>query len=568
MRQTAAISATGLLRDFSQVGVLGLADVHIARTMTSLVAQTSPDVALAAALTMRAWRTGSTCLDILQADALGADLDAEVAPDISGLPWPQPAGWLDSLRASSLVGGPDDDQPLCLDGHRLYLRRTFKAQCEVVGHLRERWLAPPPVPPIGATGDPVVDAVLTQWTQVLTGGPGTGKTTAIARVVDALLPVLPNIALAAPTGKAAARLAQALGPGSPQPTTVHRLLGARGPGRGNRYGKDNPLSADIVIVDELSMVSLPLMAALLAALRPGSRLMAVGDPGQLASVEAGAVLADIVEAGVTASAHGDAPLVHHLTHIYRHGGALAHLSAAVAAGDAAAALSIIDGQQDAITLEGQDAAGLTWDRLPSLASTVRDTAAAVQRAAAAGDSDAALAALDAHRLLCAHRQGPYGVATWARQVATLTTPPGRRYDDWWPGRAVLATATTPDLGVISGDQGVAIMTPEGPRLVFDSADGPPRRLPVEALPGLATLDAMTVHKAQGSEFASVTVVLPPAESPLLIRPLLYTAMTRAKQSLRLVGTREQLEKGIATAPHRASGLAQQLGSQLRSNQSP
>ena len=557
-----AIAATGLLRDFAQAGVLGLADVHLARTLGQMGGDMQPDVGLAAALTLRAWRTGSTCLDIEHADTLGADPDAEVTPDISGLPWPEPATWLTALRASPLVGDAGSRQPLCLDGHRLYLRRTWQAQSGIVAALATRWRAAPPPAPIGPVGDAVVDAVLSRWTHVLTGGPGTGKTTAIAHVVECLYPVLPHIALAAPTGKAAARLAQTLGPGAPQPTTVHRLLGARGPGRGYRHDAMNPLAADLLIVDELSMVSLPLMAALLAALRPACRLLLVGDPGQLASVEAGAVLADLVAAGVTAGAHDDAPLVQHLTHIYRHEGALAELSAAVAAGDAASALGIIDQADAAVVLEDADAAGLDIGSLPRLAHTVRDAAAVVQQAAKRGDAATALAGLDAHRLLCAHRFGPYGVANWARQVASITTPPRQRPGDWWPGKAVLATATTPDLGVISGDQGVTVLTPDGPRLAFDADTSAPRTLPVNALPGLATLDAMTVHKSQGSEFAAVTVVLPPVTSPLLIRPLLYTAMTRAKQRLHLVGTREQLSQGIATAPHRVSGLADALKAAL------
>jgi len=558
-----AIAATGLLRDFDEAGVLGLADVHLARTLGLLGGDTSPTVALAAALTLRAWRTGSTCLDIEHADTLGADPDAEVTPDISGLGWPAPGAWLAELRASPLIGDANSNRPLCLDGHHLYLRRTWQAQSAVVAAMAARWAATPPARPIGPVGDPVVDAVLSRWTSVLTGGPGTGKTTAIAHVVECLSPVLPHIALAAPTGKAAARMAQTLGPGAPAPTTIHRLLGARGPGRGYRHDALNPLAADLLIIDELSMVSLPLMATLLAALRPSCRLLLVGDPGQLASIEAGAVLADLVSAGVTGSAHDDAPLVHHLTHIYRHEGSLAKLSAAVAAGDAVSALAIIDQSDGSIILEDADAAGLDIGSLPGLATTIRDAASVVQQAAQLGDCGTALNGLDAHRLLCAHRFGPYGVATWARQVASITTPPRQRPTSWWPGRAVLATATTPDLGVLSGDQGVAVSTPAGLRLAFEAEGGTFKTLPVNALPGLATLDSMTVHKSQGSEFAAVTVVIPPVTSPLSIRPLLYTAMTRARKRLHLVGTREQFSQAVTTAPHRVSGLADALRAALR-----
>ena len=550
-----AISATGLLRDFHEAGVLGLPDVHLARTLATLSGDDSPEVALAVALTMRAWRTGSPCLDLRAADCLGADEDQETAPDAAGLPWPDPDAWLAALRESRLIGS-GENRPLRLDGDLLYLRRTWDDQARVVGSLGARWRADPPSPP-GLTGDELTDAVLTQWVTVLTGGPGTGKTFSIAKVISQLkaMPGFATISVAAPTGKAAARLAQAIGEDGPRPTTIHRLLGARGPGRGNRHTADNPLSADIVIIDELSMVSLPLMAGLLDAVSPSARLLLVGDPGQLASVEAGAVLADLVDAQLSASAHSDAPLVHTLTKVYRYGGALADLSVAAAKGDADTALSVLQGDDHAATLIEADAADVTWAALPDVAQTVAATAQATRQAASVGDAAAALEALDDHRLLCAHRHGPYGVATWARRVAELTTPVGRRPDDWWPGRGVLATVTAPDLGVVSGDQGVALVVDGGPRLVFEATG---QRIVPTALPGLATLDAMTVHKSQGSQFRTVTLVLPPLDSPLLVRPLLYTAMTRAQDRLTIIGTAEQLRHGLTTSPHRASGLAAAL----------
>ncbi|MCL2652584.1 MAG: exodeoxyribonuclease V subunit alpha, partial [Propionibacteriaceae bacterium] len=480
----------------------------------------------------------------------------EAAPDSAGLAWPDPDVWLEALRASRLIGGAGDNRPLCLDGDLLYLRRTWDDQARIVASLGARWQADPPSTP-ALTGDELTDAVLTQWVTVLTGGPGTGKTFSIAQVISRLktMPGFATISVAAPTGKAAARLAQAIGEDGPRPTTIHRLLGARGPGRGNRHTANSPLPADIVIIDELSMVSLPMMAGLLDALSPRTRLLLVGDPGQLASVEAGAVLADLVDADVTASAHSDAPLVRTLTKVHRYGGALADLSVAAARGDADAALSVLQRDDPALTLIEADAADVTWASLPDVAAMLTTTARATQQAASAGDSGAALEALDNHRLLCAHRHGPYGVATWARRVAELTTPVGRRPDDWWPGRAVLATVTAPDLGVVSGDQGVAIATDGGPRLVFEPSG--PKLVPT-ALPGLATLDAITVHKSQGSQFRAVTLVLPPLDSPLLIRPLIYTAMTRAREHLTIIGTTEQLRQGLTTSPHRASGLAAAL----------
>jgi len=567
-----AVAATGLLQDFAEAGALGLPDVHLARTLMTLAAEQSEPVGLAIALTMRAWRTGSPCLDIRRADALGID-DQETTPDTAGLPWPEPDAWLEALRVSPLIGDGNEGRPLCLDGDLLYLRRTWDDQARVVSALEARWRAPSPVPSMGHVGDDVIDAVISQWTCVLTGGPGTGKTHKIAELVEAVRgqPGFANIAIAAPTGKAAARLAQAMGAEAPSPMTLHRLLGARGPGRGFRYGAGNPLPADLVVVDELSMVSLPLMAALLSALRPTARLLLVGDPDQLASVEAGAVLADLVAADITASAHCDAPLVRKLTHVWRYGGALADLSAAAAAGDADQALAVLDRDDPAVRLTDCDAAGARWADVPDVAATVRATAQATRQAAEAGDAPGALVAVDGHRLLCAHRQGPYGVSVWARRVAELTIPSGHRFDEWWPGRTVLATATTPDLGVVSGDQGVAVTTPDGVRLAFDDQNddtaAPARLLPVDAVPGLATLDAMTVHKAQGSQFRAVTVVLPPIDSPLLIRPLLYTAMTRASERLTIIGTSDQLRQGLTTAPRRASGLAEALRRQLRSSQS-
>jgi exodeoxyribonuclease V alpha subunit len=340
--------------------------------------------------------------------------------------------------------------------------------------------------------------------------------------------------------------------------TLHRLLGSRGLGHGFRHDATNPLPYDLVVVDEMSLVSLPLMATLLRALSPTTQLVMVGDPNQLASVEAGAVLADIVDAGITAAADSSRPMVTQLSHVWRYGGGIAALAAAIKAGDAEQVLAIMRSGTPGITYIEADAAGVDTD-LTSLYDAATRQARILLESASAGDAATALAALEQHRLLTAHRDGRYGASHWRNRLEAqlaATIPGYGSGGRWHLGLPVLMTGNDPDLGLYNGDQGVVIATPHGVRVVFPVGAGL-LALPPGALPQAASAQSLTIHKSQGSQFDEVSVILP-EDSRLLSKQLLYTAVTRAKNGVRLIGSPAALRRAVTTSALRASGLATRL----------
>ncbi|TQM10711.1 exodeoxyribonuclease V subunit alpha [Pseudonocardia kunmingensis] len=599
-----ARSAGGLLGAFNAAGVLEPADVHVATRVGRLGGETDEEVLLAAALAVRAVRLGSVCVDLTAVShtVLG---EGDELVDVSALPWPDPPRWLAACAASGLVArGPDaaGGRPLRLVDELLYLERYWGEEELVRRSLTERAAVAPPqvdLPRLrdglqryfsapGSERQRLAAAVsVLRRVTVLAGGPGTGKTTTVARLL-ALLHEQPGppprVALAAPTGKAAARLQEAvaaelpaeLRSRTPDAATLHRLLGWR-PGGRFRYGRAQRLPFDVVVVDETSMVSLTMMARLLDAVRPQARLVLVGDPDQLASVEAGAVLGDLARAsgrpepeldtalsaaGVVGGLVGGSVIngVVTLQHVWRFGGAIAEFARAVQAGDADAAVALLRAGHD--DLGFVDTAG-TGGADPGAGGVRADVVAAGREltgAAMRGDAPAALAALERHRVLCAHRRGPFGVTRWSAEIerwlrAALPEAPS---GPWYPGRPVLVTANDYDIGLFNGDTGVVVALPEGLRVAF-ARDGVPTLHPPARLSEVATVHAMTVHRGQGSQFRRVTVVLPPAESPLLTRELLYTAVTRAAEFVRVVGTEEAVRTAVQRPISRASGLRHRLG---------
>lgn len=554
-----AVSARGLLADFSGAGVLTWADVHPAQHLTHLFGESDERVRLALALTVRALRSGSICLEWARIRELGLGEDA--VADVPAEWWPDADGWLAALRASPAVtvgdGGPGR-RPLRFVDDALYLERHFGDQEAVRHALLARLAGTDGLP--GASGqDEAVDLALRMRLSVIAGGPGTGKTYTIRRIIERLHATEPDalVALAAPTGKAAARMTESLGGGGLTAVTLHHLLGWR-PGSRNRFVHDatNPLPHDVVVVDEASMVSMLLMARLLAALKPSSRLVLVGDPDQLASVDAGSVLADIAQAPATRG------VVARLERNYRFDGPIAALADAIRSGDADAALAILaagpraaGGVPEVELSDGERAAA-------ALRARVTRPGVRLLEAAASGAARDALDALQEHRLLCGHRRGPFGVQHWNRQVAAWLAEAAPRLvseREFASGRPVMVTANAPEFGLHNGDTGVVIPGPAAePRVWFPTGDGGVRSLSPFVLDGLATVHAMTVHKAQGSQFAHVSVVLPPVGSPLLTRELLYTAVTRAESSVLLVGSPDAVREAVTHPARRMSGLARRL----------
>jgi exodeoxyribonuclease V alpha subunit len=655
---------TGKLGEFNRAGVLGVADVHAAATICRVGGESREKVQLAVALTVRALRTGSVCIDLAAvAQAVFADTaaeDANIQLDVSQLDWPDPDDWMQACLTSPVitmhqpasVDPASAARPLRMADGLLYLERYWHQQETVRQVLRRRATAVPPVVDLDRlreglarvfdstgleSGEPDLQRLaaavgVLQWVSVLAGGPGTGKTTTVA----ALLALLRDqtrpsgqsldgdrqtgalrVALAAPTGKAAARLEEAVRAAADRmaddgkitsadqawitqlsSSTLHRLLGWVPDSRSRfRHNAANHLPYDVVVVDEMSMVSLTLMARLLEALRPDARLILVGDPDQLSSVEAGAVLADIVNAPgrpapaidaalATVKASEPAPTpgprngAVRLRHTWRFGGVIDELAQAIRASDDDRVIDILrSGEPGLIFTEiGQDSD--PPDSLPEPAPTqtqpgspipaagvmdrlrgeVLTAGRMINDAARWGDIAGALAGLDQHRLLCAHRTGPFGVTRWSRETERWLTEAIEGYGtagEWYPGRPLLITANDYELGLYNGDTGVAVQTSAGVRAAFGRG-GEPTLIAPARLDSVQTMHALTVHRAQGSQFRAVTFVVPPPESPLLTRELLYTAVTRATQQVYVIGTEAAIRRATRRPANRASGLRSRL----------
>jgi exodeoxyribonuclease V alpha subunit len=581
------VSASGLLADFNDAGILAPLDVTAAQTVGRLHGEHDEQVLLVAALAVRSTRYGHVCvrLPTLREAVVVDGADPE---EIEALPWPDPAAWATAVAGSRLVGDGTGDHPLVLVDDRLYLERYFRFEQQVAGLIGARLQGQTsPTPPVvderlsSLLGDSTSQLraariALEGKLAVIAGGPGTGKTYTIGALLVALAEADPDhfplVAVCAPTGKAAARLGEAItdqaaATGNPvvtealagvSPSTIHRLLGWTW-GR-SRFARNahNRLPHDLVIVDEMSMVSLPLAARLLAAVRDDATVVLVGDPFQLESIEAGTVLADIV--GPAADDQPPAAPIRErvtvLDRVYRfeEDSVIASFAEAVRRGDDAIAL-------DLLTDSGQ----LRWvrntdgDEFDELWSTVIDQRARLVELARTQDAAGALEALTEVAVLCAHRHGPAGVSGWSRHIESALDEryPGLRWKgEWYPGRPVMITRNDYVLDLYNGDIGVAVGPPERMQAVFER--GELRTFPLSHLTEHTTVHAMTIHKSQGSQFDQVVVVLPDEESRLLTRELLYTAVTRAKQKVWLVGSEAVIRQAIHRSVQRASGLGDLL----------
>ena len=571
-------SATGLLGEFNAAGLLTSSDVHVASRVGALGKESDEVVLLAVALTVRAVRRGSIAVDLATVH--------EAAPELS---WPEPAAWVSAVQTSPLL----EAGVIRFDHDLLYLDRYHRLETQVCDDLLARAAQPPP-PLDQAALDAVVAlirgghfsdeqevaaaAAAARWTTVLTGGPGTGKTTTVARILVLLADQAAargerlSIALAAPTGKAATRLQEAVltelaliakaSPaakeaadrvGRPDGLTLHRLLGWR-PDNSTRFRHDrtNRLKYDVVVVDECSMVELTMMGRLLEAVRPQARLILVGDPKQLTSVGAGAVLSDLV-----AGYDGDpASPVSALTHNFRAQEDIKALAESLRGGDADEVLAVLRAQSEQVEfVEAADLAEVEAVLRPDCLSA----ALAIRTAALAEDPEGAIAALDQHRLLCAHREGPHGVRRWNAQVERwlAETPDVEIYGQWYVGRPLLVTNNDYALDVYNGEIGVVVRQGLRQR-AFVAGSERLKEFAPGRLDAVETMHAMTIHKSQGSEAQRVTVLLPEADSRLLTRELFYTAVTRAKEKVRVVGSEAAVRAAVATQATRATGLRQRL----------
>ena len=613
-----------LLDALHKGGHLRTLDHALAQSLRRLDRDTPDAVLAAAALASLAVAKGHAGVRLGAADAL---VEAEIA-------WPDADAWTRQLAASRWVDTPDDatavadpHAPLVLEGGLLYLRRYREYERALALGLQR--IATQPVPEAGieplallfarlfpqATHDDrqalAAALALRHALLLVTGGPGTGKTTTTARLLVLLVAqalhagrASPRIALAAPTGRAAERMAEsvrqavqalaAMGVDADllaalptSGTTLHRLLGTIPDSPRFRHDGDNPLPFDVVVVDEASMIDLPLMAKLVDAVASGTRLVLLGDPDQLPSVEAGDVLAailgavgegDAMERGdvdvlrpllgdgdktsVLAQEGGEArfPGIRvHLQRGWRQSEALdlAPLAAAVREGDADAAL----GQLRAGTLSNVHFHEGLADPLELQRDALLAHFRALGHAATPAD---ALAQSTRLRLLTAVREGPQGARTLNARIERLLAEgggAGRAPQGHFQGQLLIVTENSYRHRLFNGDIGVCMRDAAGTLVAWfpgDDADHP-RAFHPAALPAHESAFAMTVHKAQGSEFDTVWLLLPARGNRVLSRELVYTGITRARRALHVAGSEAVIREALARHAGRWSGLGWRLG---------
>lgn len=605
-----------LLTTLKQSGQLRTLDHALALSLGRLRADTPQAVLVAAALASLAVSQGHAGFDPAQPQRL-------VEGDFT---WPLAADWVDQLRASPWVATPatadavSDDAPLVLENGLLYLRRyreyerTLAEGLQRIGRFSLPDAGLEPLAPLFAQLFPhaaeradqqarAAAVTLRHPLALVTGGPGTGKTTTIARLLLLLIAqaaqagrAVPRMALAAPTGRAAERMAEslrlamqrlqgegieaALCEGLPSSgTTLHRLLGVIPDSPRFRHHADNPLPFDVVVVDEASMIDLPLMAKLVEAISEGTRLILLGDPDQLPSVEAGDVLSAILRASgdgqgtraddaralkpllAPASLLPEAPPSAfagrrvQLQRGYRQTATLdlAPLATAVRRGDSDGALHLLRDQ----SLAG---VGFHEDVLDPLSVQREHLLGHWQALGETADPAQALAQASRLRVLTALREGPQGARGLNHRIETLLAGANAGY---FHGRLLLVTENSYRHRLFNGDIGICLRDATGAIVAWFAGDdlAQPRAFHPAALPAHESAFAMTVHKAQGSEFDEVWLQLPRHDARVLSRELVYTGLTRARQRLHLAGPADVLEKALHRHASRMSGLAWRLGAE-------
>ncbi len=563
---------------YISIGLVSKDSVVSARLIMELhdvSAEAHPWVCIALAIVLENPTTGNSCIRVEELAKWDEKVDVDVEVWLRSVD-----EWLSVLRAHPLLVTQTPEEcraPFVLDGHALYAENAFVEESYVAARLH--------------------DMLLSGRLKVITGGPGSGKTTSIAEILIEHLSQPENgedtISLAAPTGLAAKRMRFALENALKNPkisvlisdevrtrianlpkSTVHKLL-KYNPSSRRQYRKnaDDQLDIDVMIVDEVSMMPLTMMVHLLEALKPEATLILVGDKDQLASVESGSVLADIC----LASEMGPS-FVHHMRGKYRfpEGSPVAVLSDAINKNDKAALLQSLNSEYPiGVDADGNDLPRFTWvnplddpQGLSDTAKVVLQHARDVCEAALTATSDEdMLNLLDLRgqlQLVCAHKRGKFGVAGWN---STIERKLGTRAKgQWYVGRPVMVLVNDYVNDLSNGDIGVICQDNNQQRFAVFSGENGIRRIPVTKLPPVETVHALTIHKSQGSEYAHTVVVLPLQPSRIVTRELVYTGITRAKPHLTVVSTQDVLVHAASTNIRRATGLADRLYDLLEANQ--
>ena len=590
-------------------------DRHFGRLVARLSGREDPALVAAAALASRATGGGDVCVDLAEFAGRPVPGGSVVMPPFDA--------WTAALRNSPAVGQPGDFCPLVLDGSgRLYLYRYWDYEKRLAENLLARasgtadgvdiallraGLAHYFRDPLDSEQKRAAAIAVLRRLCVISGGPGTGKTFTVVKILALLAQQARGrplaVGLAAPTGKAAARVQEAirlaldrLGLDAEvraclpdEAYTVHRLLGARPDSVYYRHDRDHPLALDVLVVDEASMADLALMAKLAEALPARTRLVLLGDKDQLASVEAGAVLGDICAGSgrsaefaarlaevldapveeVSSVAEGRSPLADSialLNRSYRFGAesGIGKLARLVNQGEGEGALQLLESGAHgdiawhtiaAPALKAALASGIL-DRLARYLDSVREGAALQE----------IFGWFNAFRVLCAHRSGPMGVATVNRIIEAGLEEKNLidTHQTWYAGRPIMVSRNDYALQLFNGDVGITLPDPEAAgrlKVFFPGGDGTMRKFAPARLAEHETVYAMTVHKAQGSEFAQVLMILPPDLSRIMSRELVYTGITRARDRVEIWGSKGTFVQAVQRRLVRASALQERLWQQ-------
>ena len=484
--------------------------------------------------------------------------------------------------ASSSSISEQDVSPLILEQDRLYLHRYWfyenRLAQQIKTLLSRSYSNKDLTPLVNRYFIDLIDETdwqreaaikaVSQAFSIITGGPGTGKTTTVVKIL-ALLQELAtrqdqflHIALAAPTGKAAMRLQESIGfnkqslPCSelikqhiPETVvTLHRLLGSRPPSPYFKHDSSNPLVYDLVVVDEASMVDLALMSKLVDALKPTARLILLGDKDQLASVESGAVLADLTNS-----------LPKHTLELkksYRFQGEIKALADAVNTQSVDKAWQILQQGHQQVGLLDQDLIPLVAEHYCNYLQLIKDNS----------DFKTVFSAFNQFQVLCSNRQGENGVIDINARVEHQLARQNKIQltGQWYIGRPVMVTENNTGVHLFNGDIGICLYDKETAKLsvFFLRPDGSIKKILPSRIPKHETVFAMTIHKSQGSEFDQCLCVLPDTINPVLSKELIYTAITRAKTRLKIRSSYSVFCQSLQQKVERTSGLFEKLTGEM------